>query len=47
MGICPKLPASAARLVIKSSMRTIIVLFVDRFPEVVGAVWILGLIDLL
>ena len=47
MGIRPQLPAPTTRSVIKGPMRTIVVLFIDRFPEVVRAVLVLGLTDLL
>ena len=47
MGIGPQLPAPPTRSVIKGPMRTIITIRIDRFPEVVRAVWVLGLTDLL
>src|SRR2546429_4618955 len=47
MGIHPQLPTPAMRSVIKSPMRTVVVLLIDRFPQVVRAMWVLGLTYLL
>ena len=47
MGIGPQLPTPATRSVIKGPMRTIIMIRIDRFPQIVQAVCVLGLTDLL
>src|SRR5438067_13776628 len=47
MGVCPELPTPPMRSVIKGPMRTVVVLCIDRFPQVVRAVWVLGLTYLL
>src|SRR5437764_242255 len=47
MGIHPQLPTPAMRSVIKIPMRTVVVLLIDRFPQVVRAMWGLGLTYLL
>ena len=47
MGIHPQLPTPVTRSVIKSTMRTVVVLLIDRFPQVVRAMWVLGLTYLL
>src|SRR5437763_11307942 len=47
MGISPQLPARAMRSVIKRSMCAVVMLCINWLPQVVRAVWVLWLTDLL